>query len=320
MLEVNKLRIQFQGFDLISIDHFSMSPGERVGLVGESGSGKSITAMTLVGLQPPAVQVSGSVRLGGQELIGLSDSLLADIRGNEIGVIFQDPAKALNPMMRVGRQVAEAVRLHGKYPRKAVEARVRELLDRVHLPNAKQMMRRYPHQLSGGQRQRVLIAIAIASSPRLLIADEPTTALDVTVEKEIIELLRQLSMEREMALLFISHDLGVVRAVSESVAVMYGGRIAEIGPVNGVIHHPRHRYTQALIEANPRHTLETSTRLQTIRGSVPSFDKFPSGCRFRGRCPYEVESCSIEPRWSETETGHVFRCWNPVIEIQARAK
>lgn len=311
MLEVNQLRIRFDGCDLISIDHFSMSPGERVGLVGESGSGKSMTAMTLVGLQPSTVQVSGSVRLAGRELIGLPDSRLADVRGAEVGVVFQDPAKALNPMMRVGRQLAEAIRLHGKYPRPEIEARVRELLEKVHLPNVQQMIRRYPHQLSGGQRQRVLIAIAIASGPRLLIADEPTTALDVTVQKEIIELLKQLSLDQNMALLFIGHDLGVVSAVTESIAVMYGGRLAELGPVERVIHSPQHRYTNALIQANP-HQTHTQTRLQSIRGSVPAFDRFPSGCRFRGRCPFEIESCAVEPPWTESSVGHTYRCWNPV--------
>jgi len=317
MLEVKELRVQVHGFDLVAIERFSISPGERVGLVGESGSGKSMTALTLVGLQPPAVHVSGSVQLAGRELIGLSDKRLADIRGKEISVIFQDPAKALNPLMRVGRQVAEAIRLHGEQSRNDTERRIRELLDRVHLPNVEQMIRRYPHQLSGGQRQRVLIAMAIASRPKLLIADEPTTALDVTVEKEIIELLRELSDDHGMALLFISHDLGVVRAVTKSVAVLYGGRLAEVGPVDEVIHRPRHRYTEALILSNPHHMQETSKRLLTIRGSVPSFDMFPSGCRFRGRCPYEVDSCASEPPWSQAGSGHRFRCWNPAVEVEA---
>jgi peptide/nickel transport system ATP-binding protein len=239
-------------------------------------------------------------------------------------VIFQDPAKALNPMMRIGRQVAEGIRLHMEMPRRDVRARVVDLLTRVQLRDAESLLRRYPHQLSGGQQQRVLIAIAIACDPKLLIADEPTTSLDVTVQNDILDLLCDLSASRNMSLLFVTHDLGVIEAVSQRVGVIYGGQLVELGPTAQVIDSPFHRYTEALIEANPGIAANDQLAemvgkpLNTIRGSVPSPDKFPSGCRFRGRCVAETERCFHTPA-IENLSGHVFRCWNPT-EAALRAR
>jgi len=325
ILEINDLKVTIGPHTIVEIEHLSLSAGTRLGIVGESGSGKTMTATSLVGLQPNEAVVEGSIRFAGRELVGLSHRRLAEIRGREVGVIFQDPAKALNPMMRIGRQVAEAIRLHMDLSSGEVRARVLDLLGQVHLPDAQALLRRYPHQLSGGQQQRVLIAIAIACDPKLLIADEPTTALDVTVQNGILTLLRELSVSRNMSLLFVSHDLGVIQAISELVAVVYGGHLVEFGPTAQVIGHPRHRYTQALVSANPgiaddEHLGDVvGRRLDVIRGSVPPLGKFPSGCRFRGRCTSELDICAQPPEVSQTGGGHSFKCWNPIEGVdQAR--
>ncbi|MDE0376033.1 MAG: ABC transporter ATP-binding protein [bacterium] len=322
MLEIRDLDVAIGRHTIVSVERLDIPAGTRLGIVGESGSGKTMTAMSIVGLQPSTAVVSGSVRFNDRELVGLSDRRLAEVRGRDIGVIFQDPAKALNPMMRVGRQVAEAIRLHMDLPRDRLRARVLQLLTQVHLPDARTLMRRYPHQLSGGQQQRVLIAIAIACDPKLLIADEPTTALDVTVQSGILSLLRELSVERKMGLLFVSHDLGVIQTISEVIGVVYGGQLVELGPARTVIRQARHRYTQALVSANPgiaddEHLGEIVGRqLDVIPGSVPALDRFPSGCRFRGRCSAEIASCAQPPEISVAGDGHIFKCWNP-IEVVA---
>lgn len=316
MLQLRDLTVSIAGHQIVSIERFDVPAGRRVGLVGESGSGKTLTAMALAGLQPRDAVLSGSILFEGNEVVGRSPRGLAALRGSHIGVVFQDPLGALNPTMRIGRQIAEAVRLTGDLPRAAVRERVRELLEQVQLPEAEAMIRRYPHQLSGGQRQRVLIAIAIASRPRLLIADEPTTALDTTVQRELLELILRLSKEQRMAVLFVSHDLGVVRAVSDHIAVMYGGRLVETGPAGEVIAGPRHRYTEALLAANPGHigvdgpSPRRGAPLRTIPGTVPALGAFPSGCRFRGRCLYEVEACTQVPALAG-RGEHLSACWNP---------
>lgn len=316
MLQLRDLTVSIGGHQIVSIEGFDLPAGRRVGLVGESGSGKTLTAMALAGLQPREAVLAGSIQFEGTEVVGRDAQGLAALRRSHIGVVFQDPLGALNPTMRIGRQIAEAVRLSGDLPRAAVRQRVRELLEQVQLPDAEVMIRRYPHQLSGGQRQRVLIAIAIASGPRLLIADEPTTALDTTVQRELLELIVRLSEERSMAVLFVSHDLGVVRAVSDHIAVMYGGRLVETGPARELITRPRHRYTEALLAANPGHlgvegsSPRRGTPLTTIPGTVPALGAFPSGCRFRGRCRYEVEACTQAPALVGRDE-HLAACWNP---------
>ncbi|GAA1562040.1 ABC transporter ATP-binding protein [Kribbella hippodromi] len=325
MLEISDLCVAIGPHRILSVEKFQIDPGQRVGLVGESGSGKTMMATSIAGLLPDEASVQGSIRLDGSELIGRSDRERAKVRGSEIGMIFQDPLKALNPLMRIGRQVAEAVRIRSSLTRREAGRRVLELLEQVQLPEPAQLARRYPHQLSGGQRQRAMIAMAIARNPRLLIADEPTTALDVTVQQGILELLLDLSRQHGMALLFITHDLGVVRAVSDRIAVMYGGRLVESGPVREVIHHPRHRYTEALIAASPASTrlTEASALLgvpfQTIAGTVPAAGEFPSGCRFRNRCTHAVEACAVEPAATEAGDDHLYRCWNPAIRTGAEA-
>ncbi len=317
MLEIENLTVTIGRHKIVDIEKLSLDAGSRLGVVGESGSGKTMTAMSIVGLGPNDAVVEGSIRFEGRELVGLSDTQLADMRGSEIGVVFQDPAKALNPMMRIGKQVTEAIRLHMDMPKNEMESRVVDLLTQVRLPDAASLLRRYPHQLSGGQQQRVLIAMAIACDPKLLIADEPTTALDVTVQNGILALLKELSATRNMGLLFVSHDLGVIQAISERIGVVYGGHLVEFGPTDEIIANPRHRYTQALVSANPgiaedEHLgLVVNQRLEVIPGSVPALGNFPSGCRFRGRCTSEVEACSQLPPISVASEEHIFKCWNP---------
>jgi peptide/nickel transport system ATP-binding protein len=320
MLEIRDLNVTIGPFTIVDIERLDLPPGRRLGIVGESGSGKTMTAMSIIGLQPNEAAVTGSIRFNGRELVGLTDREFSAVRGPQIGVIFQDPAKALNPMMRIGRQVSEAIRLHMDLPRRQLRERVVDLLTQVQLRDAESLLRRYPHQLSGGQQQRVLIAMAIACDPKLLIADEPTTSLDVTVQNGILNLIRELSASRNMSLLFVTHNLGVIQSISEMIAVIYGGQMVEFGPTEQIIHKPFHQYTQALISANPgiaddEHLGEVVNQpLNTIPGSVPSLDKFPSGCRFRGRCAAETKKCVKSPKTEELE-GHLVRCWNPTREI-----
>lgn len=316
-LVISNLSVTIGGHEVVSINSLAVERGQRVGIVGESGSGKSMTVMSLVGLQPFEATVRGSIRLGAEELVGRSDRALADIRGARIGTVFQDPVRSLNPVTRVGRQVGEVLRLHTSLSAAAVRSRVVDLLGRVRLPNPAEIATRYPHQLSGGQAQRIVIAMAIAMDPELLIADEPTTALDVTVQEEILDLLRELSERCNMGLIFVSHDLGVVRAVCHDVAVMYGGKVVESGRVADVIYHPRHRYTHALVSASPRGVAggldgESGDLFATIPGTVPSIGRFPSGCPFRGRCDHEVRQCADRLRTTAVTAEHRHTCANPV--------
>lgn len=320
MLELRDLGVQIDGHEIIHIDRLDLAPGARLGLVGESGSGKTMTAKAIAGLLPDEARVSGSVRFDGQNLLSLGDKELSRIRGKRIGFVFQDPARSLNPMMRIGRQISEAIRIHTEMRGRAVEDKVLDLLRQVQLPEPETLIKRYPHQLSGGQQQRVMIAAAIAADPDVLIADEPTTALDVTVQDEILRLLISLSEQRNMSLLFVSHDLGVIRFVCEHVAVVYGGHIVETGRVEDVIDRPRHRYTTALLAANPGMPKDDDfgefigQRLQTIQGSVPAVGRFPDGCRFRNRCEHATPECAAPPDPVTIGDGHRFSCWNPVEE------
>jgi peptide/nickel transport system ATP-binding protein len=320
MLELHDLRVQIGGHEIIHIDDLVLEPGTRLGLVGESGSGKTMTAKAIAGLLPDEAEVSGSVTFAGRELLTMSDRDLSQVRGSKIGFVFQDPARSLNPMMRIGRQVSEAIRIHTDLNRSAVADKVIELLEQVQLPDPALLVRRYPHQLSGGQQQRVMIAAAIAADPELLIADEPTTALDVTVQEEILRLLISLSEQRNMSVLFVSHDLGVIRFVCDRVAVIYGGKVVETGRVEDVIAKPRHRYTTALLAANPGMPRDDNfsafigQRLQTIPGSVPAVGRFPSGCRFRNRCEHATDDCRVMPEPTTAGSDHRYACWNPALE------
>lgn len=322
MLEISDLSVRIGPHEIVAIDELRLPRGRRLGLVGESGSGKTMSAMSIVGLQPRVARVTGSIVFDGRELVGMDPKEFARLRGAEIGVVFQDPLKALNPTMRVGRQVAEGLRLQGATTRREIRRRTLELLEQVRLTDVEAIAKRYPHQLSGGQRQRVLIAIAVSCGPRLLIADEPTTALDVTVQKGILDLLRGLSEERDMGLLFVSHDLGVVRNVCDHVAVLYAGRIMETGPIEAVVERPSHRYSEALIRANPGKAKEAEdlarslgAPLGTIPGSVPPLGAAPDGCRFRGRCLHEIDRCTTVPEVTLRSDDHRFVCWNPATEV-----
>lgn len=317
MLQLRNLRVTIDDHEIINIDDLSLQPGARLGLVGESGSGKTMTAKAIAGLLPNEAKVSGEVNFDRQNLLTLSDRDLAKVRGKRIGFVFQDPARSLNPMMRIGKQVSEAIRIHTNLKGQAVTDKVVDLLRQVHLPEPETLLRRYPHQLSGGQQQRVMIAAAIAADPDLLIADEPTTALDVTVQEEILRLLISLSEQRKMSLLFVSHDLGVVRFVCNQVAVIYGGNIVEAGGIDNIINRPQHRYTAALLAANPGMPKDDNfsafigRRLQTISGSVPPIGRFPSGCRFRNRCHHATQNCENTPPITVSTPDHRYRCWHP---------
>jgi peptide/nickel transport system ATP-binding protein len=317
MLQLRNLRVTIDNHEIINIDDLTLQPGARLGLVGESGSGKTMTAKAIAGLLPNEAKVSGEVNFDGQNLLTLSDRDLAKVRGKRIGFVFQDPARSLNPMMRIGKQVSEAIRIHTNLKGQAVTDKVVDLLRQVHLPEPETLLRRYPHQLSGGQQQRVMIAAAIAADPDLLIADEPTTALDVTVQEEILRLLISLSEQRKMSLLFVSHDLGVVRFVCNQVAVIYGGNIVEAGGIDNIINRPQHRYTAALLAANPGMPKDDNfsafigRRLQTISGSVPPIGRFPSGCRFRNRCHHATQNCENIPPTTVSTPDHRYRCWHP---------
>ncbi|WP_433444043.1 ABC transporter ATP-binding protein [Nonomuraea sp. CA-141351] len=302
MLRVEGLTVRADELELVHEVSFAIAPGERVGLIGESGSGKSLTALSLMGLLPEGVTATGKARMGEHDLVGVPESRLKRLRGQDVSMVFQEPMTALNPLMRIGAQVAEVMTLHGRSRQEARE-RALHLLERVRLPEPAQIARAYPHQLSGGQRQRVMLAIALANEPELLICDEPTTALDVTVQKQMLELIAEVAP----ALLFITHDLAVVASVCERVLVMYGGRVVESGPIGEVFTSPRHRYTEGLLAASkltPR-----GTRLPTIKGSVPPAGQFPDGCVFRNRCPHATTKCDDVP--ALTGDVHAFACWHP---------
>jgi oligopeptide/dipeptide ABC transporter ATP-binding protein len=312
VLRVEGLGVAAAGLRLVSDVSFTLSAGERVGLIGESGSGKTLTASAVLGLLPEGLSATGSVRLAGvdHDLIGASERQLAALRGAAITMVFQEPMTALNPTMRVGDQVAEVMLLHGTHPdRRGVRAAAVELLERVRLPDPARIARAYPHQLSGGQRQRVMIAIALANGPSVLLADEPTTALDVTVQAQVLQLILDGVAERRAGLLFITHDLAVVATVCERVMVMYGGRIVEAGPVREVFTRPRHPYTRGLLDACD---LEgAGDRLPTIPGTVPAAGRFPDGCVFRNRCSRAADDCVLLPEWT-TRDGRGYACRHPV--------
>lgn len=321
VLTVQGLNVSVGDTTLVADVDLTVGPGERVGLIGESGSGKSLTALSILGLLPDDVVPSGSVRLTGIEhdLIGADERALSRIRGRDLAMVFQEPMTALNPTMRIGDQIAESMLIHHTQPtRNAARAAAADLLDRVQLPA--DLLRAYPHQLSGGQRQRIVLAFALANDPALLICDEPTTALDVTVQALVLDLIVQGVLARSSALLFITHDLAVVATVCERVLVMYGGRVVESGPVHEIFTNPRHRYTQGLLAASnleaaapvtaPRAGTASRPRLTTIPGTVPAAGHFPSGCVFRNRCPHATDLCATTPDWSGTPTTG-YACHHP---------
>ena len=319
LLQVNDLRVGLptargwaQALRGVS---FSMAKGQTLGLIGESGCGKSLTALALMGLLPERAQVSGSMRLNGTELVGMPEPKLCQLRGARMAMIFQEPMTALNPLHPIWQQIAEPLRLHQNMGAAQAKARALALLERVQLPRARERLDAYPHQLSGGQRQRVMIAMALACSPDLLIADEPTTALDVTVQKEVLALIQQLVREDGMGLLLISHDLGLMRDQVDRVMVMYGGSVVESAATPELFAQRAHPYTRGLFAARPRLGLARGTRLTTIAGSVPDLVDLPAGCAFADRCPEAVEACrshapevlTIAPRLP-SDTAHQVSC------------
>jgi peptide/nickel transport system ATP-binding protein len=317
LLEVARLSVAFRTsrglLPVVSEVGFAVAPGRALGLVGESGSGKSVTALALLGLHDPAsTVVEGSVRLRGRELLGQPERAWRAVRGAEVALVFQDPLAALDPMQRLEAQVGEALTVHRRLDRAARRAAVVALLGEVGLPGAAQLVDAYPHQLSGGMRQRAMIAAALAGGPGLLVADEPTTALDVTLQAQLMELLGRLVRARGMGLLLISHDLGLVAERCDEVAVLYAGRLVERGPVGQVFEHPAHPYTAGLVASSPR-LGDARERLQEIAGAVPDLAALPPGCRFSPRCPLAQARCrQQEPAWQpgDGERGH--RCHFPL--------
>ena len=288
---------------------FSLRREETLGLVGESGCGKSVTALALMGLLPDSALVSGSIRLDGSELVGASDADYRKLRGNRISMIFQEPMTALNPMHTIGRQVAEPLRRHKALSAEQAREEAIALLDRVGLPDAAKRVDAYPHQFSGGQRQRVTIAMALACQPDLLIADEPTTALDVTIQGQILDMIADLVAERGMAMILISHDLGVIAENVQKMMVMYGGTVVESGATAEVFARMGHPYTQGLFRARPRLGARKGTRLKTIAGTVPELADLPAGCAFSDRCALVQNRCRAAlPPVVEVGSGHGVRC------------
>jgi len=328
LLAVKNLRVDFAvPLGMVSTVRdvsFSIKPREVLGLVGESGSGKSVSSLAILRLLPPQARVSGAIRFEAEDLLLLPEMRMRAIRGSGISMIFQEPMTALNPVMRVGDQVAEAVLAHSnmatasKISKQEAWQRAVEALRTVAIPDAERRARDYPHQLSGGQRQRVMIAMAVVNRPRLLIADEPTTALDVTIQAQVLELLNELREKFALAMLFVSHDLAVVSQVSHRVAVMYAGSLVELGEAKQVFRTPIHPYTRGLLKSLPSLHSDRSQPLPTISGTVPSLSALPAGCTFEPRCEFRIAKCSKElPPLIEVSPGHLARC--PVMQSEFRA-
>ena len=314
LLSVEGLAVSMAGALVVEDVSFALAAGEMVGLVGESGCGKSVTALSVMRLiaQPPGRIEAGRIVFDGRDLLALDPADMRAIRGNRIGMIFQEPMTSLNPVFTIGSQIGESLAIHRGMGRADALAEAARLLDMVGIPAARRQLDRYPHQLSGGQRQRVMIAMALACQPRLLIADEPTTALDVTVQAQILDLLDRLRRELGMAVLLITHDLGVVAETCDRIMVMYAGRVAEEGAVGDVFAHPRHRYTEALLRSIPAANAP-GRRLPSIPGSVPRPGARGAGCTFAPRCAAPVERCrgDVPPLAEAEAAGHRARCWNP---------
>lgn len=323
-LQVQDLSVTFTGgrgtisaADRVS---FALQPGRVLAVVGESGCGKSATAMAILGLLPDSALVTGSARLGERELVGMNDAAMREIRGRELTAVFQEPMTSLNPVMRVGSQVSEVLRRHTEIGKRAAREHVVDLFTQVGIPEPQRRVREYPHQLSGGMRQRVMIAMAIACSPKVIIADEPTTALDVTVQATILQILRRLTAESNTAVLLITHNLGVVADIADDVAVMYAGRIVEHAPVIDLFARPAHPYTRALLAATPIPGGTNAGRLAEIPGLVPSLQVPAQFCAFHERCPRRISTCQDTRPELEAQTvpRHLLSCFNPGSEATIR--
>jgi len=290
---------------------FTLDRGETLGIVGESGCGKSVTMLSLMRLIPipPGREVGGKIILDGEDLLQLTEKEMTDIRGRKIALIVQDPMTSLNPVFSIGNQVVEAIKLHQNLPKKSLMASALDVLRKVNIPAAETRMRDYPHQMSGGMRQRVVGAMGISCQPQVLIADEPTTSLDVTIQAQYLALLNEIKRESDVALLFITHDFGIVAKMCDRVAVMYAGRIVEMGGVRDIFNHPAHPYTEALMASVPKME-EDVDRLYSIDGQPPTLHDLPPGCSFATRCQYVMERCREEyPPQIEAREGHISACW-----------
>ena len=329
LLEVRDLQTHFFTRDGVvrAVDgvSFTVDRGRTLGIVGESGCGKSVTALSIMGLVPipPARIVGGEVLFEGRDLTKLSERALSDVRGSEIAMVFQDPMTSLNPTLTIGTQLVETIRRHTDLSKQEARRQAIDLLDEVQLPKAAQRLKDYPHRLSGGMRQRVMIAVALSCNPALLIADEPTTALDVTVQAQVLDLLDELRRSHDMAMIFITHDMGVIAEVADDVAVMYAGQIVEQAPAKSLFDRPEHPYTEALLGALPQ--LEDAAsrhgRLTAIPGRPPDLVEPPVGCRFAARCPYahEPDGCAEHmPELRELRPGHLVRSEHPASERASR--
>ena len=325
ILSVDDLRVGFATEDGVvqAVDgvSFELAEGEILAIVGESGSGKSVTAQTITGLtRAPNARITGSISYRGRELNGLDDDQLRDVRGEQIAMVFQDPMSSLNPVSRVGDQITEMIHAHRDVSKQEARARAVELLASVGIPNAEGRVRSYPHEFSGGMRQRVMIAMALALEPAMLIADEPTTALDVTVQAQILRLIDELNRDRDLAVILITHDLGVVAEVADRVVVMYAGQIVEDATLDEIFYDPQHPYTWGLLGSLTRLDEPRTGRLPQIAGQPPSLLDPPSGCRFAPRCPHVFEKCSERPPLEPRAGGmHLDRCWlDPLAKKAAR--
>jgi oligopeptide/dipeptide ABC transporter ATP-binding protein len=316
LLEVRGLKTYFEGRDYVvkAVDDVSydLEPGETLGLVGESGCGKSVSALSLLRLlpSPPSRIVAGEALFNGQDLLKLDNDSMRKIRGKDIAMIFQEPMSALNPLLTIGRQLTEMLELHLGMVGSAASTRAGELLEMVGIPDASQRLSSYPHEFSGGMRQRVMIAIALSCNPKILLADEPTTALDVTIQAQILELIKKLCTELGTAVVIITHNLGVVARYADRVNVMYAGKIIERGDASSIYANPCHPYTVGLLKSVPRLDADRVGRLESIKGMPPDLDRLPSGCAFRPRCPYAIDKCATDiPPLEEKESGHMAACW-----------
>ena len=322
ILEVSELTVKFKSkkSSLSVVDNvsFSLKEGETLGIVGESGSGKSVTSLSIMGLLPTSNGWidKGTIDFKGENLVEFSKNALRKIRGKDISMIFQEPMTSLNPAYKIGNQIMESLIIHEKLAKKAARQKAIELLNRVEIPRAEEIMDSYPHQLSGGMRQRVMIAIALSCNPKLLIADEPTTALDVTIQAQILELMKKLKDEYHTSIILISHDLGVIAEMCDRVVVMYAGKIVEEGPVVEIFRNPQHPYTEGLLKSIPV-LRQKVDKLYAIKGSVPTPDQMPTGCRFAPRCERAMEKCwNEEPTVTEVSNSHYANCWLKKEEVK----
>lgn len=315
LLKINDLQTHFfsdkgvvKAVDGVTI---TVNKGETVGIVGESGCGKSVTSLSIMRLlkDTPGKIVGGSIQFEGKDLIQLPEKSMRSIRGNEIAMIFQEPMTSLNPVYKIGRQLVESIRLHMKKDANEAKEHAIKMLELVGIPRAREIMKEYPHQLSGGMRQRVMIAMAMSCNPKLLIADEPTTALDVTIQAQILDLMRELREESDSSILLITHDLGVVAEMCDRVVIMYAGKVVEESDVNTIFEDPKHPYTKGLLESIPKLGVKID-RLQSIKGNVPAPEQMPKGCKFAPRCPFVMDKCwEREPQLQSVNANHTTRCW-----------